>query len=202
MAAGSMPHDLFLIFFTRSHGAHVGLELLILLPPLGVGITGVANRARPTRLFSTAARRSLCPRHPRCAKGEPQPWWRMRTPARLPCSPLSAAPARLPWRPRGPKPGEDPASSPPPPPSPGAPLLFESITPDCVGAGAVEDSPSPPGRAADGACARVNTPPPRRPAPHRESPNEGNKVLRTCAAPDSYARLVSLATGQLRGTPF
>jgi hypothetical protein len=71
MAAGFMPRDLFFIFFTRAHGAHVGLELLILLPPLGVGITGVANRAGLTRLFSTAARRSLCPRHPRGAKGEP-----------------------------------------------------------------------------------------------------------------------------------
>lgn len=43
MAAGSVPRDLFLIFFTRANGAHVGLELLILLPPLSVGITGVAT---------------------------------------------------------------------------------------------------------------------------------------------------------------
>lgn len=49
MAAGSVPRDLFLIFFTRAQRAHVGLELLILLPPLSVGITGEANRARSTR---------------------------------------------------------------------------------------------------------------------------------------------------------
>lgn len=122
----------------------------------------------------------------------------MRTPARLPCSPHSAAPARLPWRPRGRKPGEDPAGSPPPPPSPGAPPLLEPITPDRVGTGAVEDSPSPLGLAGAGACARGNPTPP----PHTHTGKAQVKEIKYPA----HAQRVTLRTAwspwQLRGTPF
>lgn len=51
--------------------------------------------------------------------------------------------------------------NPPPPPSRGAPLWFKPVSPDRVGVVAVEDSPSPQGLAATGACAREMHPPPR-----------------------------------------
>lgn len=72
-----------------------------------------------------------------------------------------------------------PAGNPPPPPPPlrGAPLWFEPVSPDCVGVGAVEDSPSPQGLAATGACAREMQPP----LPRTGKAQVKNKLLCACA---------------------
>lgn len=127
-------------------------------------------------------------------RGKPLLWRRMRAhPPDFPRSSYSAAPVRLPWRSRGRERGEDPAGNPPPPPSRGAPLWFEPVSPDCMGAGAVEDSPSPQGLAATGACVREMLPHP----PHGESPGEEQTTLRM-----RIEELPSLTLSRSRGFPL